>query len=615
VTPSNSPSSPTGARVQTIDSTDAAQDLAHRLLLPGRALPTVVVTIAAGQTAPFADPAEILDAVGDLADVVVLAGGGPSIAFSNVMPEMTTVYGGAGRVYPVDHEWVSRPLRSPLRFAYSLRDRPKITEHLINDALAAALAGGALALSSRAGVQQRTGKVAAVVASRALVVLDDGVPVSVWEELTVPGLDLARVLEKGQRVAGSYDPGTRRLDVRGALRTPEQDLAEIRGRYTEGDLVLADVAEISDEAVLLRLLPAAVVEVARAAVTANPDDSLAGLFTAGEVVTCRIVSLDPLQVRLDDVDPGDLVLPAPPLLAGGPAWLNATPGEKLAPITADPLTLPGLAVHPSSADLPAAAVPAAGRTPAADPQRPPAATPALLARRATGAAIPAAAGADSVQGLMDRVTALTRELAAERTTRQNLAGELGALREHAGFLEDRIGRLTVTVGGLQTRYRNAELARQRLVREARAAQNRAGAAGAGGHLFTDAQEQFRHEVYLEWVTRIPAAEKAAKPLSEYTLGPDFLASLEALEGVSRSKVVAVVVEVLTGQAPHLAGREPHQLRGGQAAGAAYVTRADGATCWRVALQQETAGARRMHYWRARDRYEFSRVVHHDDFRP
>jgi hypothetical protein len=78
--------------------------------------------------------------------------------------------------------------------------------------------------------------------------------------------------------------------------------------------------------------------------------------------------------------------------------------------------------------------------------------------------------------------------------------------------------------------------------------------------------------------------------------------------------VAVVVEVLTGQAPHLPGRDAHQLRTGDA-GSRYVNRADGATCWRVALQQDTAAARRLHYWRIRDRYELSRVVLHDNFRP
>ena len=84
--------------------------------------------------------------------------------------------------------------------------------------------------------------------------------------------------------------------------------------------------------------------------------------------------------------------------------------------------------------------------------------------------------------------------------------------------------------------------------------------------------------------------------------------------MSRAKIVSVVVEVLTDQVQHLAGRDVHQLRAG-GAGSPYVRRSDGAACWRVALQRESAAARRLHYWRTRSGYEFSRVVIHDDYRP
>ncbi|MEU4641054.1 hypothetical protein [Micromonospora sp. NPDC023814] len=46
-----------------------------------------------------------------------------------------------------------------------------------------------------------------------------------------------------------------------------------------------------------------------------------------------------------------------------------------------------------------------------------------------------------------------------------------------------------------------------------------------------------------------------------------------------------------------------------------VRRPDGAICWRVALQRESAVARRLHYWRTHDGYEFSRGAGHDDYRP
>ncbi len=131
---------------------------------------------------------------------------------------MTQVYGGAGRVYPVDHAWVSDPGRSRLRFAYSPHDRKRITDQLISDALQAALAAGLVEPRTRSGTQERSGRVQGVIGSRALVTLDDMSMATVWEELTVPGVALDRVLVKGQTVSGRYDPESRRLDLRAALR-------------------------------------------------------------------------------------------------------------------------------------------------------------------------------------------------------------------------------------------------------------------------------------------------------------------------------------------------------------------------------------------------------------
>ncbi len=206
-------------------------------------------------------------------------------------------------------------------------------------------------------------------------------------------------------------------------------------------------------------------------------------------------------------------------------------------------------------------------------------------------------------------------MAAERATRKVLANELAGLRSRAADLEAELAHATRSIEGLQTRYRKADQARQQAVKLLKAAQSRADQpSNLDGPAFLDGEEQFRHEVYCEWVQRIPAAEKADKKLADYLLGPEFLDSVEQVKGVSRAKIVAVVVEVLTDQVQHIAGRDLHPLRSG-GPGSPYVSRSDGATCWRVALQRETAAARRLHYWRTRDSYEFSRVVHHDDYRP
>ncbi|MEH0934047.1 hypothetical protein [Micromonospora psammae] len=564
-----------------------------------------MLTLPTGYDEPFGDPDEIKEAVGELAEVVLMPTSDVSWAFSRVMPPGTQVYGGAGRVYPVDHGWVLNPARSRLRFAYSPQDRRRITDELISDALQAALAAGLVEPPTRPGVQHRSGRVQGIIGSRALVTLDDMAVATVWEELTIPGVALDQVLVKGQPVEGSYDPVSRRLDLRAALRFTDvaSALAGVNEAYQIGDVVLAEVAAVADDAVTVRLLPGLTVKVGRGAVTTNPDDRLSGLFSIGEIVVCRLLAHEPLSLRFDDVDDEVAPKPAPSLLAGGPPWLR--------PPAPRP---PAVAAPPPPAPAPPLAAPPRRVVQNVAPRQP---TPLDLARRLPPPQQPAMARpAEAVPaGEQAHVVQLGNELAAERATRKALAGELTGLRARAAELEAELARATRSIEQLQTRYRGADLARQRLVKQLRSTQGRADRpATVEAPLFLDPEEQFRYEVTCEWAQRVPAAEKAAKPLATYVLAPGFLDSIEQLEGISRAKIIAVVVEVLTGQVQHIAGRDLHQLRTGRA-GSPYVRRADGATCWRVALQRDSAAARRLHYWRTQDGYEFSRVVLHDDYHP
>ena len=563
--------------VRRIGSAEEAAALAERLLTPGRDRPTVVLTIAGGHGEPFGDPEKIQDAVGDLAEVVVMPTSDVSWAFSRRMTPGTQVYGGAGRVYPLDHTWVSFPARSALRFAYSTADRDRITDQLISDALQAALTDDVLASHSSPAQRPRRGVVAGVIGSRAIVRLDDGTQATVWEELTAPGVRLDRVLAAKQKVSGVYDPVSRRLDLRGELRPDDtaRATAAVRETYRPGDVVLADVVAVGADTVELRLLPGLGVRVDRSAVTSNTGDSLADLFTLGEVVACRVSSIDPVELRLDDIDDDEVAKPAPSLLPGGPSWLT--------------LPEPAAAAKPAACE---ASSPSPGLAPARSP------SPLDLFPKSPEPA--------------PDVERRTAELLAERARFEALAAELTALRDHAAELEHNLALTTHLAERRQSQYRHAELARQKASRDLKKARQQHG--DPAGPAFADPVEQFRHDVYCEWVRRIPAAEKTDRKLAEFDLGPQFLSSVEQLEGVSRDKIVAVVVEVLTGIAERAPGRDLHQLRAGEA-GSPYQTRPGGGTSWRVSLQSNSPAARRMHFWRVRDRYEFSRVCAHDEFRP
>lgn len=162
--------------------------------------------------------------------------------------------------------------------------------------------------------------------------------------------------------------------------------------------------------------------------------------------------------------------------------------------------------------------------------------------------------------------------------------------------------------------REAEIKRLRAVHR-KSTSRRTAARPSTEQAFTDPEMQFRWEVELAWVERIPAGEKPRRPLADYAIGPEFLDTVEELQGVARDKIVDVVVEVLTGIADESSGRQMHQLRTGWGPAAPTVVDASGRTAWRVNLQTNAANARRLHFWRGTREIELSRVVAHDDMTP
>jgi hypothetical protein len=390
--------------------------------------------------------------------------------------------------------------------------------------------------------------------------------------------------------------------------------------------------------------------------------------------------LDGLALRLDDVDESeDEPVPAIALLDGGPPWLEpslmepslADPPlvEPVETSRAGPVDAP--IAPPTPADLFGARLPEQslaetdgqpergaittreGRTgvgPAgldrldqrgldqrgADQrgldqrtggQRTP--TPGDVAARHAGGhdALPSPAASDtpaepagkaardlslSLDAAKSQVGALAKELLDDKVKRRQVELEVDRLLGRVGELTERLDRSERRAEQQATALRKARQEAARLRR-------RLGDAGVEvpeERYFVDDEEQLRFEVLSEWARAIPAAEKAGRPLAEYTLGPRFLPSLTDLEGVSRDRVVWTLVMVLTGLAPEMNGLQVHRLRTGAGGDDPFRQRDDGALCWRVSLQVNTPSARRLHYWKLPGgAYELSRVVLHDDVEP
>lgn len=640
---------------QTLHTRHEAVELAEHLLNPGRSRPAVVVTVADQAPGPYVDVTEIYQAVGDLCDVFVVPTGVLTWAMSEILPEGTQIYGGAARVYPVDLEWTRNPFASPLRLAFDPDEGRTATERLIGDALR--FAGASSDRHSPATREVGPAVVKAIIPpTRAMLELADGRPCVLWCETLVPGLHVDQLVAAGLSLDGSYDARSRRFDVSpSCVRAPAEAVSE----YAVGQVVLARVTRVLADRAEADLVPGLGLTLHRQDVTDNPIDRMTSLMSAGEVVAVRVVRIgrpgaQTWRATMIDVEDHEPMQPAPSVLREGPPWLRpeqigtvqgqSAPTPPPAPGAPPKPHPPGVAPRPhppgDSAPRPNVEPPRPSVEPVSAPPESPGSAPpeswepAGMEQSAAGERTAYPVPAELLLGRLEeaeaRISTLERHgervrvdlIRVQRRLDQApdpapsddidaVRHERDALQSTTRAREQQVTRLEAEVAEHKTRLRVARQETQQQRKRLREDEP------ADHAVFTDPEQQFRWEVQQAWVRRVPAAEKPALPLGDFTLGPDFLTSLGTVEGVERAKVVDVVVDIATGRVHDLAGRETHQLRTSDHAGSAYRSREDGATCWRVALQVRTPGARRLHYWQPPGGAppELSSVRHHDDMRP
>lgn len=143
--------------------------------------------------------------------------------------------------------------------------------------------------------------------------------------------------------------------------------------------------------------------------------------------------------------------------------------------------------------------------------------------------------------------------------------------------------------------------------------------GPYAQVYADREAQFEHDLWLTWLRTVPEYERDRWPLRDYTLGPEFLDSLDKQEqNISRARILRCVVDILTERYREQNGREAKRQRDdvtGSSTGNAAITREDGAQAWRCAVSKKTANANRVMWWECEQKeVELSRVVSHDDYR-
>ncbi|MET1021231.1 MAG: hypothetical protein ABWX69_03400 [Arthrobacter sp.] len=582
----------------------SGKELALRLTAAGRTKPAAVISWHPEQRDNGIDVEHIAREVGDLADVYWLENGPESYAFGDSLPAGAHVFGNAARVYSEDLRWMKDVHRSPLRMARDRRAAVRAAEDIIADVLNLITVVPPKAAPVRAAPRRVGGTVKAFASagSRAIVELADGSCCTIQREHVSPPVRLDWMLALGQSVDGDLNDEDKTLDIRDLRITPR--LAEL---YRSGDLVLALAEEVCANSAKLTLYPGSSWPVAQDRVSSNPLDTVDSLVTEGEVVVARFLrERGAVVLSLLDVDDDADVVEAPALLTGGTPWLQC--GRHLTEQSASGRTFPADAAGTPGAGTGDAGQSGGSAAAAGPAPRPPIALMTvqlqLEAERRKVAALQELAAAASQSGaglvsLQQELDALRLELEAE----QHIAEAARAA------LEDTAVRLA---------RRQEELLELRAYkRRTQPAFKRALAADSDG-LFAADEERLRHDVYLAWAKNVPASDKARQALpSDWTAGPGFAASLYGFtEPGVVAKALKATVEVLTGTAERNAAREVHALRANPGGDAAQVVREDGAKCFRAAIEQNVASARRLHFWRLPDgSVELSRVVVHDDFRP
>jgi hypothetical protein len=430
-----------------------------------------------------------------------------------------------------------------------------------------------------------------------LIKLEDGIA-RIDTSVLAPGTSPERLFSPGQKVTGTVRDNI--LTITEALHTP---------------------ADAADHAALGTVHPALVLSPKTIALFPGLTVRHANEEPTGSVITVQVEMsgcADGKGWKFSTATAPDKVTDALPFMAGGQPWIRWEPaGEVPAPVLAEPAAaVKTQAVPAVPAEEPAAQVVPADPFAALDMVRSRlehlSSENDRLSRELKNILIdsaeeqertrppsPAFAGAE-VERLRSRVALLTREKA-------DMIGDHRRAMADADELAAENTRMSHTVERLRDEIRTERARADRARQMARDITDVAD----DGPLVSDPEDQFRHEIYLEWATRIPAGAKAETPLAAYDFAEGFLPTVEEIQGIDRSKIIAVAVEVLTGLADSMPGRDMHRLRGGQF-GAGPIEDPVLGTAWRVALQVKTASARRMHFWRGPEgKIVFATVGLHD----
>ncbi|MBP2411815.1 hypothetical protein JOF48_000614 [Arthrobacter stackebrandtii] len=573
-------------------------ELAEYLRDPQRSRTVVVISHLPRNPLRY-DAAALTAMLAGGAEVYELANGIETRKLESGLGDDMHIFGNAARVYPCGLGWTTR-ISSP-HLLHHAGQLPALYEKIEMEVLAAEHAGRPAAAPATASlpVVAEARVLGFPSADRAMVEMAaDGTQAVIRSEDLLPDIPIDWLVSKGQVLSGVLDAAAGTFDVRGLVLPP---LSPIK-KYRHGDVAMARVVSVRPDHATVLLWPGSTFRIGVADISSNDLDSAEDLLTEDEVVRVR-VHYDNGAVRLSmlDVDDDEAAVPAPPLLRGGPPWLDPERPYASIPHRGAPVSVPApCPAAGAGATLPTAVGHGLDR-------EPPTAAERRTALKTTQLEL------DSARHTIDELLAETRKKGATDQLARVLQDQVAEHREAAADLARRLNdaerQLAAVKEELARTKASLVQSRQRLRADASRSEK------AAGPLFLEPDKQFHYELTQAWAETVPPHDKASHTLGTYRLGQHFLASWSVLTEPQRVRALRAVVDLVADRQGPLRKREPHHLRSNEGAHAAAVMRGHD-VCMRLYVEQKTPGALRLHYWKlAGGGLELHEVVPHDVVKP
>ena len=585
-------------KITQLQTKDDVREFAATLLSPERKKPACLISMPSDPLESVFPIEIIAENCFDLATITCVPNGELTYLLAELLPESTSVYGGAARVYPIgfnsESHYSEIPLILPSR-GKSNANQQKVESEIWR------LADTGKILAER---EKRSEFVVATVyrvypPSLAIVSFEGRPMVPLRQELCFPGVPIQWCVAEGDVIEGTYDPKLNDF-IPAGTRLSEKQVVE---HYGLNNLVLGLVRSADRQRAVITVYPGVDLHISREEISHNERDIVTDFLDPGDVVAARIYR-DPqgrVRLRMDDIDDDEIPLRALPIIEGGEPWLvegrndvgetAEDEPEPLAEVEESLIQINDSAITDNTGSIP---LPKPGLLP--------------------GVTVPSSSMSAKDRSKIEHHNAVLRgrenQLQAEIKTLQNdkaeMRTELGQLRSENNVLSEQLTELRKKATAARRQSARVEVGGSSTTRSRRARWS------------TD-EEWFTEELRRAWIGRYKPSDRELYPLNleRVSYGESFFETLRQPEIAEEDlrKAVRVILDIVSDRNSKENIHEVHNLRTSGSASASIVRRDDGSVCMRSYLEQGTPQAKRLHFWRTSGGWELSRVALHDDYRP